>query len=232
MTSAARLNSTAPEPTSERTNAVSDWAVCSDLALIGAVVAHNGDAYAELFRRHCASVTATVRMLMGNVTAADDVVADVFVKFWVSPTLFDPERGSLLSFLRLQARTHSIDIVRSEMSRRRRENTTLSAGISLGDDSTVSSVMFADTARSLRNAVELLPPGECEAIMLAFYSGMTYRAVGRRLGVPEGTAKSRIRSGLRRLRQNSDQWGPKDTYQGERAGPLGALAKSCDLGRI
>jgi len=116
MTSARQPQSTTPPATSGRTSATADWATCSDTGLIVGVVAQNGDAYAELFHRHSTSVTATVRMLLGNVTVADDIVADVFVNFWVSPTLFDPDRGSILNFLRLQARTRGIDVLRSEQA--------------------------------------------------------------------------------------------------------------------
>ena len=209
MTLVLQTQPTLGEAQTARTScATSDWLTSSDAALFVGVVAHDDAAYAEVFRRHFASVTTTVRMVLGRATMGDDIVADVFVKFWVSPTLFDPDRGSLLGFLRLQAKYQSIDVLRSETSRRRRENLICNVHTDESDNTLDAFVISAEIGRSLRKAVELLPASERDAIDLAFYNGMTYRAVACKLGIPEGTAKARIRGGLRRLRQTSEQWDP------------------------
>ena len=89
-----------------------DW---SDRDLVACLSSGGGDAYAELYRRHSASVAAVARMILANDERCQDVVAEVFVGLWFYPEKFEPSRGSLLAFLRMKARGRSIDMVRSEM---------------------------------------------------------------------------------------------------------------------
>jgi RNA polymerase sigma-70 factor (ECF subfamily) len=174
------------------------WHNCGDGVLAAAVVGRHGDAYAEICRRHGASVTAAVQMMLGVGSLCDDVVEDVFVEFWISPTSFDPNRGSLLGFLRLKARGRSIDLLRSEAARRRREieDVYVTSAAAQGAD---AALLATEAAATVRRAVALLPAREREVVYLAFFEGLTYRAVALRLDLAEGTVKSRIRSGLRRL---------------------------------
>lgn len=186
-----------------------DW---SDGALVAAVVLHRGDAYAELYRRHSVSVAAAARMILGSRPECDDVVAEVFVGLWFSPEKFDSARGSLLGFLRMKARGRSIDILRTEKSRRRREADELYARQVPVPDAE-SALLASEASAHLRQAIALLPPAEREVIELAFFTEMTYSAVAVHLKLPEGTVKSRIRNGLRRLR-TSDEVGLHREGQG------------------
>jgi RNA polymerase sigma factor (sigma-70 family) len=170
----------------------------TDGDLMGALERQNEHAYAELYRRHFPSVAAVARIILGSGGPGDEVVADVFVALWLSPATFDPRRGSLPTFLRLRARRGSIDVLRSEMSRTRRERRDSVIGLSPAP-AVDSAVLASERAADLRAAVADLRPGEREAIRLAFFEGMTYQAVAAFLNVAEGTVKSRIRSGLRHL---------------------------------
>ena len=135
-------------------------------------------------------------------------MADVFLALWRWPAKFDLNRGSLLIFLRMKARGRSIDIVRSDTCRRGREQTELSGGHAPSQPADV--VLLAhERVLDLRGAVASLPECEREAVHLAYFGGMTYQAVSLHLGVPEGTVKSRIRSGLQRLREDA-QWSLDD----------------------
>jgi RNA polymerase sigma-70 factor (ECF subfamily) len=179
---------------------------CSELTdsdLVAAIVLHRGEAYTELYRRHSKSVTGATRMILGNSPSIEDVVAEAFVAFWMAPEKFDESRGSLLGFLRLKAKGRSIDMVRSESSRRRREANeraiTTDAPVECDQE-----LLQSERAQLLHHAVSLLPAIEREPICLAYFDGMTYTAVAHYLNVPEGTVKSRIRSGLRRLSMSDD----------------------------
>jgi RNA polymerase sigma-70 factor, ECF subfamily len=177
-----------------------DW---PDLALIEAVVADCGDAYAEIFRRHSRSVASAARMVLGNTQECEDVVADVFMGLWLTPEKFDPARGSLLGFLRLKSKARSIDILRSMSSRKRRERDDQGMDRGLVED--VDCALLASESTSLlRDALALLPAAEQGPIYLAFFVGMPYLSVAEQLQLPEGTVKSRIRSGLLRLRMSGD----------------------------
>jgi RNA polymerase sigma-70 factor (ECF subfamily) len=175
----------------------SSWGDRSDEALIAGVACHREAAYAELYRRHVVSVAAVARMIVGNV-GYEEVVDDVFVALWLSPADFDPARGSLLGFLRLRAKCHGIDVIRSENSRARREERE-SCRERVAVIEIESALLDSERAAELRRAVGWLPPVERDAIRLAFFEGMTYQAVAVHLNVAEGTLRSRIRNGLRRL---------------------------------
>jgi len=170
-----------------------------DRELAAAVTMGDQAAYDVLYRRHHDAITAVARMILGAGPACEDVVADVFMGFWFLPDQFEPERGTLLSFLRLKARHRSIDVLRSETSRRRREDRLLVAPLTV-EPEIETALVAAELSAQLKLAIAALPASEREAVQLAFYEGMTYQAVARHLGVAEGTVKSRIRSGLRRLR--------------------------------
>lgn len=91
----------------------SDSAELSDMPdwqLMTAVAAHRSDALAALYRRHSESVSATTRRMLGKGPTCEDVVADVFISLWRSPEKFDPDRGSLLGYLRMKAKGRSVDI--------------------------------------------------------------------------------------------------------------------------
>jgi RNA polymerase sigma-70 factor, ECF subfamily len=178
----------------------------SDSDLVAAVIGRRDDALAELYRRHAASVAATTRMILGAGPGCDDVVAEVFLGLWLHPSKFDPARGSLLGFLRLKARSCSIDLLRSETSRKRREEADRYAGTGPEPDID-SGVLASEAAEELRRAVASLPPGEASAIELAFFQGMSYSAVAVHLNIAEGTAKSRIRRGLHRLSRDTRSHG-------------------------
>lgn len=127
------------------------------------------------------------------------MAAEVLVALWRRPEAFDPARGSLVGYLRMKARSTSIDRLRSDQRRVAREQRE-ACEPQVGAREVEDQVVDAASADELWRGVARLPVGERRAIELAFQRGMTYQAVAERLGVPEGTVKTRIRSGLRRLR--------------------------------
>ena len=180
----------------------------TDAVLVACVVRHEVDAYIELRRRHLSSVTAVARMLLGSRATSEDVVEDVFVAFWLEPHRFDPTRGTLLGFLRLTVRGRSIDLLRSEAARTRRQAIRPTGPAAPEVD---ARMLGAEASGHVRAALEALPATEREPIELAFLVGMTYHGVAARLGLPEGTVKSRIRRGLQRMEL-------MEGLQGHRAG--------------
>jgi RNA polymerase sigma-70 factor (ECF subfamily) len=176
-----------------------DW---SDADLMAAVRRRDGAAYGELYRRHAGSVGACARAMLGAGPAGEDVVSEVFAALWASPEAFEAERGSLPGFLRLSARGRSIDVLRAEASRRQREaGQGRTAKVPRGVD---AELLAAEADAAVRRAVVALPAGEREAVQLAFFTGMSYRAMAEHLGVAEGTLKSRIRRALAHLRASPE----------------------------
>ncbi len=171
----------------------------SDAALVVAIGRWREDALAEVYRRHAGVAFALARRLLGDKERAEEVLQEVFLRLWHQPDRFDPERGSLRSFLLAQTHGRAVDMLRSETSRRRREEQDARRTAESPPD-IEREVVDLTVAERVKDIVAGLPPDERRAIELAYFGGHTYREVAVLLDQPEGTVKSRIRSGLRRLR--------------------------------
>ncbi len=173
----------------------------SDSGLVVAIARYREDALAEAYRRHAGAVFALARRVLADLTTAEEVVQEVFLRLWNQPDKFDPDRGSLRSYLLAQTHGRSVDLLRSDTSRRRREERearqTAEAGYDLEHE-----VWDLTVADKVKEAVAVLPVAERRAIELAYFGGHTYREVATLLGEPEGTVKSRIRAGLQRMRSS------------------------------
>jgi RNA polymerase sigma-70 factor (ECF subfamily) len=137
--------------------------------------------------------------VLNNASEAEDVTQEVFLRLWNQPDRFDPGRGTLRSFLLTQSHGRAVDAVRSLKARRHRESgearRTATAEYDMQHE--VWDLAVADqVARALGD----LPDDERRAIELAYFDGHTYVEVADLLGQPEGTVKSRIRNGMRRMR--------------------------------
>src|SRR5437763_6672036 len=173
----------------------------SDAALVVAVGRWRNDALAELYRRHAGAVYSLARRLMNDVADAEGVVQEVFLRLWNAPEKFDPERGSLRSYLLAQCHGRAVDLLRADGSRRRREERDVRQTAEAGYD-IERQVWDLAVAENVKAALARLPGEEGKAIELAYFGAHTYREVAALLETPEGTVKSRIRSGLRRMREN------------------------------
>lgn len=169
-----------------------------DAALVVAIGRWREDALAEAYRRHGGAVYGLAWRVLGAAAAAEEVVQEVFLRLWHQPERFDADRGSLRSFLLTAAHGRAVDQLRADSSRRRREEReaerTATAGYDLEHE-----VCDLSLAEQVKSAVGRLPAEERRAVELAYFGGHTYREVATMLAEPEGTVKSRIRSGLKRL---------------------------------
>jgi len=176
-----------------------DFKEQSDATLVLGIARYKQEALAEVYRRHGGAVFALARRVIGDNGTAEEVVQEVLLKLWSQPDRFDSDRGSLRAFLLTQAHSRSVDIIRSEGSRRRREENDASRTAKAGYD-LEHEVWDLAMAEQVQGAMGSLPVDERKAIELAYFGGHSYRDVALMLDQPEGTVKSRIRSGLRRLR--------------------------------
>lgn len=178
----------------------------SDANLVVAVGRWHQQALAEIYRRHGGAVHALARRILRSDPPAEEITQEVFLDLWKNPEKFDAQRGTLRSFL--LARTHgkSVDFVRSEVSRRKREERTSRETATAGYDID-HEVWDMAVAGQVQEALVALPDELRHPIELAYFGGHTYREVAVMLKQPEGTVKSRIRSGLVKLRANLTERG-------------------------
>lgn len=170
----------------------------SDGPLIDAIAAGDQAALTEAYSQHASRVYGVARAMCGH-TRAEDLTQEIFLQLWRNPHRYKLERGSLRSFLCMQAHSRAVDMLRSDTARVARE---------LADNVVVLTPRFdtADDALAALDGVKVaalvtaLPETERHPIALAYFGGHPYRDIAQLLGVPEGTIKSRIRSGLKRLR--------------------------------
>jgi RNA polymerase sigma-70 factor, ECF subfamily len=178
---------------------VIDLENASDAALVVAVARCHEPALAEIYRRHGGAVHALARRVVQDRAQADEITQEVFLGLWSQPQRFDAQRGTLRSFLLAQSHGKSVDVIRADVARRRRESRAAAEAATAGYD-VDHEVWDLTIASQVKDALGALPDELRQPIELAYFGGNTYREVAKLLEAPEGTIKSRIRSGLRELR--------------------------------
>ncbi|MDP4672572.1 MAG: sigma-70 family RNA polymerase sigma factor [Solirubrobacteraceae bacterium] len=159
--------------------------------------------YTKIYEQHRRGVFAAAFRILGNEAQADDVAQDVFIKVWRKPASFDSKRGELGSYLRLMARSRALDLWREGQAAGRasdRLKNVVIVGASNGDDRPDQVLERSEATDTVVSALRTLPANQREAVVLAYWGGLTAEEVARRAAVPLGTAKSRIRLGLTKLR--------------------------------
>ena len=156
-------------------------------------------AMSEVLRRHRTAVIGFARRLIGDSGRAEEISQDVFTRLWERRERFDPAKGTLRAFLLALTHGRALDVRRSDTARSRRETATAGRSplVEAGAD---APVVARSVAEAVRTALGSLPEPERTPVELAYFGGHSYRVVAEMLGEPEGTVKSRIRTGLARLR--------------------------------
>jgi RNA polymerase sigma-70 factor, ECF subfamily len=177
-----------------------------DARLVVALARRRTDALAEVYRRHAGAILGLAMRVLGDLRLSEEVVQEVFLGLWKAPDRFDPDRGSLRSYLLAQTHGKSVDLVRAEVARRGREEREARLRAEAGYD-LEREVLDLTMADRVRRTMAELPEPERRAIELAYFGGQTYREVAVTLGEPEGTIKTRIRTGLKRMRASLQEAG-------------------------
>jgi RNA polymerase sigma-70 factor (ECF subfamily) len=171
--------------------------------IIQRVVAGDQQALGELYDRWSKPAFSLARRVCADEGLAEDVVQEVFIAFWREPARFDPARGAFGSWLLTLVHHKAVDAVRRESAIRRRtvpaaeDGEEWSVAPGPGAD---QAALGAVVAGQVRDALGRLPNEQREALALAYYGGYTQREVATLTGVPLGTVKSRMFTGVQRLR--------------------------------
>jgi RNA polymerase sigma-70 factor, ECF subfamily len=159
--------------------------------------------FSHVYARHAPEVEGIAHRVLGDRTHAQDVTHDVFLRLWTNPASFDARRGDIGGYLRMLARSRSLDAKRSlgaasRAGERYRDAHERAEPAVMHEPA--RSTETRDERRELVRALRALPDPQREAVVLAYWADLPDHQIARRAGVPLGTAKSRIRLGLRRLR--------------------------------
>lgn len=172
-----------------------------DDALLAGMAAGDRDAAALLVRRHAPAVIGVATHILGDRTQAEDVAQETFWRAWRAADTFDPRRGNVRSWLVAIGRNAAIDHVRV---RRAAPLDPGTIGLFLSrvvQPESPDEALVADAdAAEVRAALGRLPAEQRRALLLAAVAGRSAAEVGQIEGIPLGTAKTRIRAGLRRMR--------------------------------
>jgi RNA polymerase sigma-70 factor, ECF subfamily len=159
--------------------------------------------FARAYDEHAAGVYGAALRVLGNPAAAQDVAQDVFLRLWRRPAAFDPRRGDLGAYLRIMARSRALDLWRTaQAGGRAADRLKIAAGCDAPrpEDQPAPLLERDERRRAVRDALRTLPDSQREAVVLAYWGGLTAGEIATRSGVPVGTAKSRVRLGLQRMR--------------------------------
>src|SRR5712692_4679742 len=174
----------------------------SDEELMLALAAGQEDALGPLYRRYGPLIFSLAAQSLGHA-AAEEIVQEVFLAVWRKADSFDPERGTFRSWVLQNAHFRILNELRQRGRRPRVERDP--DGLQLAglpaDDPEPPEVVWSEYRRhAVRTAMEELPPAQRQALGLAFFEDLTHEQVAGVLHLPLGTAKTRIRAGLQKLR--------------------------------
>ena len=165
--------------------------------MVARIRAGDDTALAAVYDQYSALVHGIALNLVGPEQARD-ITQEVFLRLWQQPDAYDPAQGSLRTFLAVIARRRAIDDLRRSGRRAAREQRVETESPTLVPNVEEAALAMVASDR-VRAAVARLPEDQRRAIELAYFEGLTFKDVARVTGLPEGTAKSRLRLGLSRL---------------------------------
>ncbi len=170
-------------------------------SLIASAARGDQDAFAELYDLFGGLLFGIVARVVRNPAQSEEVTQEVFLEIWRLAPRYDPAKGSVKSWMASIAHRRAVDRVRSEQAARDREDREHVLAVDPADP-IVEALDDRLQNERIRNAMEALTETQRSAIELAYFGGHTYREVAVLLDIAEGTAKTRIRDGLIRLRDH------------------------------
>lgn len=156
----------------------------------------------DAYRRLAPIALASANRVLRDEAAAEDVVQDVFMQLWLKPSTFDASRGSLTSYVSMLARSRALDRWRSRTAREHAVERSAEQSRVLVEpaESAAEPVIRRERSLTLLKTLEDLPTDQRDAVLLAYGRGLTAHEIAKVSQVPLGTAKSRVRLGLRKAR--------------------------------
>jgi len=177
-----------------------DWPSRSDGELMEAIRERQGAALGVLYDRYAGLVYGLALQILGHVAEAEDLTQAVFVELWRKAS-YDPQRGSVSSFLYLLTRSRAIDRLRSQDSSQRllKHWQSLLAAENRAP-APFEQLSLEERRQAVQEALGQLPESQRQVLELIYYQGLSQADVARHLGIPPATVKARARQALCKLR--------------------------------
>jgi RNA polymerase sigma-70 factor (ECF subfamily) len=178
----------------------------TDGELLSLVSSRDRAAFEALYDRHRVVAFSLAYRLLNSRDQAEDVTQEAFLGLWRDAGRYEPELGSVRTWLMTIVRNRSLDAVRRRSARDRKHAAAAELPADLSAADVTSAEAYArDEGRTIRAALSELPDDQRRVVELAFFGGWTQTEIADMLGMPLGTVKSRIRLGLIKLRTLLDE---------------------------
>lgn len=171
----------------------------SDAELVRAIARGDEQAFASLYRRYSPTLLGFLIRILDSLPEAEDVLQEVFVHVWQRAADFDETRGRVFTWLATIARSRAVDRIRASGTRDRLEaKASHERPADVAD--AVDDAIRREQREELLDALDSIPEGQRDALLLAYFEGFSQSEIAERTGAPLGTVKTRTRDGLRKLR--------------------------------
>jgi RNA polymerase sigma-70 factor, ECF subfamily len=173
----------------------------TDLEIFLAIQAQQVKALEVLYDRYGRLVYSTAVQILNNIEEAEEVTQETFLRLWQRSEIYQPKRGSLSSFLITLTRSRSIDRVRSRQSSQQKLQRIQTFSDCVPDyNPPLEFVTVQERSNLVHKALKQLSPDDRQLLETAYYQGLSQSEIAKRDGIPLGTAKSRARQALKKLR--------------------------------
>ena len=169
-------------------------------ALLPRIGRGDATAFAQFYDATSARVFGLVSRVLRDRGYSEETTQEVYVQVWRTATRYDPKEGSALAWLMTLAHRRAVDRVRAEDAAARREHRYGTSTVERAADVVADTAITREEARQVADCLGALTDVQRQAIEMAYYDGLTYPQVAQRLSTSLGTIKSRVRDGLRNLR--------------------------------
>jgi RNA polymerase sigma-70 factor (ECF subfamily) len=170
-----------------------------DVAILARIVARDGTAVGELYDRHSRLLYGLILKIIKDRGEAEEMLQEVFVQVWTRADTYNVQLGTPIAWLVRIARNRAIDRLRANTVRARTvEATPLPPPVETPE----TRAAMSEQERAVARALEALPHDQRQLIEFAYFSGLTQSELATRFGLPLGTVKTRVRTGMMTLRRD------------------------------
>lgn len=190
---------------SETASPTANLAAKADERLVRAIASGSAEALAELYDRYAATVFGLARRITARQEDAEEVVQDVFAQVWRQAGRYQDGRATVVAWLVMLTRTRAIDRLRARTARPDQHAPAPIddvPGVATQDPSPEQVTLSSEEAKSVRQALTVLPDSQRALVDLAYFEGLTHSEIATRTAIPLGTVKTRLRAALFTLRDS------------------------------